>query len=139
MSPRFWHLLRALPLAALPLAAATNALATMQFQQVFIEQYLADHPDRQFVEYIRCEAKCFSCHQGCEDRKNHNAYGTLLAERLDALADRQNVEKILAALREVAKRPADPSLPSGPTFGDRLSASKLPAGTLEDAKREPGN
>jgi hypothetical protein len=138
MDPRFWQLLRALAAAALLFVAAPNSRATMQFQQVFTEQYLADHPDRQFVEFVRCEAKCYTCHQGCEDRKNHNAYGAALAKLLDALADRENVAKVLAALREVENLPADPSEPDGPKFGDRISAGKLPAGELDVLKREPG-
>jgi hypothetical protein len=109
----------------------------MPFQQVFVERYLAEHPDRDFVEFVRCQAKCYVCHQGCEDRKNRNAYGDALAERLDALADRDNVERILAALREAASLPADPAKPSGPTFGDRIAGSQLPAGELEDSEREP--
>ncbi|MEX2316965.1 MAG: hypothetical protein WD669_07425 [Pirellulales bacterium] len=133
---------RVLPLACLPLAGlalcpAPPAKATMQFQQVFIDQYLADHPDRDYVEFIRSQAKCYTCHQGCEDRRNHNAYGQVLADRLDALADRDDVSKVLAALREVENLPADPKTPDGPTFAERIAASLLPAGDLEDAKREP--
>jgi hypothetical protein len=111
----------------------------MQFQQVFLDQYLADHPDRAYVEFIRCQAKCYTCHQGCQDRRNHNAYGRELAGHLDPLADRDNLAKILAALKEVEKLPADASQPDGPTFGDRIRAGKLPAGDLEDAKEEPTN
>jgi hypothetical protein len=110
----------------------------MPFQQVFVDQYLADHPDGQFVEFVRCEVKCFACHQGCEDRRNRNAYGDALAERLDALADRENAAKVLAALREAERLPADPARPDGPTFGALISAGKLPAGELDDLKREPG-
>jgi hypothetical protein len=128
--------LRIVPLAGVALAAAPAA-ATLQFQQVFLDQYLADHPDRQFVEFVRTEAKCYTCHQGCEDRKNHNAYGAELAKHLDALADRENVAKILAALRDVEDVPVDAAQPKGPTFGQRIAASQLPAGELEDAKREP--
>jgi hypothetical protein len=137
MLPRLAPTLRTLTLAATPLCAAAPAAATMQFQQVFLDQYLADHPDRAFVEFIRCEAKCFTCHQGCEDRKNHNAYGAELAKHLDALSDRENAAKVLAALREAEKLPADSSKSGGPTFGDRITASKLPAGELEAAKQEP--
>src|SRR4029079_16724049 len=110
-----------------------------QFQQVFIDRYLADHPDRDFVDYVRCQAKCNVCHQGCENRKNHTDYGRELAKRLNALADRNNTAKILAAYKEVADLPADASNPTGPTFGQRIADGQLPAGQLDDAKREPAN
>jgi hypothetical protein len=129
--------LTGLALAGVALLPAPPASATMQFQQVFIDLYLADHPDRDFVEFVRSQAKCYTCHQGCEDRKNHNAYGQVLSNRLDALADREDATKVLAALREVENRPADPNDPDSPTFGQRIAESKLPAGELEDAKREP--
>jgi hypothetical protein len=129
--------LRTISLVACTMGTAAPVAATVQFQKVFTEEYLNEHADRQFVEYVRHEAKCNACHQGTKDRKNHNAYGEALAERLDAKADAKSLERILAALREVERLPADPRQPASPTFGDRLAAGKLPAGELEAAKREP--
>jgi hypothetical protein len=125
-----------LPLVGAALAFAPEASATRPFRDVFIDQYLADHPDRDYVDFVRRQARCYTCHQGKKDRRNCNAYGTELAKYLDAEADRENAAKVLAVLHEAENAPVDPSQPDGPTFGDRIKASLLPAGDLEDAKRE---
>jgi hypothetical protein len=139
MPPRFPNRLGLLAIAAcaLGVTVAPPAGATVQFQKVFINDYLAEHPDRQFVEFVSREAKCNTCHQGCKSRKLHNAYGAALGDLLDAKADRDDREKILAALRNVESRPADPKNTSATTFGQRIQGSQLPAGPLEEARREP--
>jgi hypothetical protein len=68
-------------------------------------------------------AKCNVCHMG-SSKKERNAYGEALSERLDKKADAKNPEKIRMALEEVAKLPS----PSGPTFGELIGEGKLPAG-----------
>lgn len=129
--------LQSIALAALVICIASPCRATVQFQKVFVDEYLAEHSDREFVEYVRTKAKCFTCHQGSKHRQNHNAYGRVLAELLDAPADNKDSAKIVAVLREMESRAADPSMLDGTTFGQRIAASRLPAGELDDAKREP--
>lgn len=137
MLPRRSRALSVVAFVVAMIGSAAPTGATVQFQKVLTDEYLAAHTNRQFVDYVRREAKCNTCHQGCKDRKNHNAYGDALARLLDAKADRDDRAKVLAALREVESLPADRRQPAGPTFGDRLAAGQLPAGDLEDAKREP--
>jgi hypothetical protein len=59
-------------------------------------------------------------------KKDRNAYGNALAERLDKKEDAKNVEKIKKALEEVAALPSDPAKADSPTFGALLKAGKLP-------------
>jgi hypothetical protein len=119
------------------LLAAERADATLQFQKVFVREYIADHPDCEFAEFVQRKVKCNICHQGTKDRTQHNRFGAELARLLDHRADKDDGEKIIAALRTVADLPADPSQADGPTFGHLIEAGKLPGGDLEDAKREP--
>jgi hypothetical protein len=130
-------MLRTILLIAIALCLAQQAGATVKFQRVFVDDYLADHPDRPFVDYVRTTAKCYTCHQGCKNRQNHNAFGGALAKRLDAAADRNDVAKILAAFVEVESLPADAANPAGPTFGQRIADGKLPAGEVEQSQSEP--
>jgi len=72
-------------------------------------------------------AKCNVCHMGAS-KKERSAYGHALAERLDKKEDAKNVEKIKAALQEVAGLSSDPSKPDAPTFGKLIEEGKLPGG-----------
>jgi hypothetical protein len=99
--------------AALACCLPSAAYATVSFQRVFLEAYLAEHPDPAFVAYVRGEARCNTCHQGSKNRANRNAFGHALAALLDARADRKDTAKILAALHKVETSPADPSNPAG--------------------------
>lgn len=127
----------ALPTAALLALAAEPAAATLPFQKVFVSQYIAEHPDREFAAFVERKAKCNVCHQGTKDRSQHNRYGAELAKLLDHRADNSNCEKIVAALKTVAEMPADPSQPDGPTFGELIAAGELPGGKLDEVRQEP--
>ena len=59
-------------------------------------------------------------------KKERNAYGNALAERLDKKEDAKNVEKIRQALSEVAALSSDPAKPDAPTFGALIEQGKLP-------------
>ena len=126
----------ALAVALLSLAAE-RAAATLPFQKAFIREYVADHPDREYAAFVQRTAKCNVCHQGTKDRKNLNPYGAQLAKLLDYHTDNHDAEKIAAALQTVADMPADPSRTDGPTYGERIAEGELPAGELENMKREP--
>ena len=76
------------------------------------------------------EAKCNVCHLPAS-KKERNAYGHALAERLDKKEDAKNVEKIKAALQEVAGLSSDPSKPDAPTFGKLIEEGKLPGGPVK--------
>jgi hypothetical protein len=72
-------------------------------------------------------AKCNVCHKG-KSKKDRNAYGHALAERLDKKEDAKNVEKIRKALEEVAALSSDPAKADAPTFGQLIAEGKLPGG-----------
>lgn len=105
--------------------AAREAFAIKQFADEFKAVYVKDGtPLAAAVE----EAKCNVCHAG-KSKKDRNAYGNALAERLDKKEDAKNVEKIRKALEEVAALSSDPSKPDAPTFGKLIEQGMLPGGT----------
>ena len=104
--------------------ASREAFAIKQFADEFKAMYVKEGtPLAAAVE----TAKCNVCHIG-KDRKERNAYGEALAERLDKKEDAKNVEKIKKALEEVAALPSDPANAGSPTFGALLKEGKLPGG-----------
>lgn len=109
-----------LALATVGGLAPTPAFAIKQFQDEFKAVYVKDGtPLAAAVD----TAKCNVCHAG-KSKKERNAYGEALAERLDKETDKKDVEKIRKALDEVAKLP---SKVAGKTFGDLIADGKLPA------------
>ena len=101
-----------------------EAFAIKQFADEFKAVYVKDGtPLAAAVE----EAKCNVCHAGTS-KKERNAYGHALAERLNKKDDAKNVEKIKKALEEVAALPSDPANAGSPTFGALLKEGKLPGG-----------
>ncbi len=119
-------------LAVLGVAVAAGGLtreafAIKQFADEFKAMYVKDGtPLAAAVE----EAKCNVCHMGAS-KKERNAYGHALAERLDKKEDAKNVEKIKKALEEVAALSSDPSKPDAPTFGALIQEGKLPGGAAK--------
>ena len=75
-------------------------------------------------------AKCNVCHVG-KSKKDRNAYGNALAERLDKKEDKDNKDKIRAMLEEVAGLSSDPSKADAPTFGALIAEGKLPGGPVQ--------
>jgi hypothetical protein len=113
------------------------AHATAQFQKVFFDKFINEHPDQDYQKFVKRKVKCLMCHQG-KGGKHENAYGVPMAELLDHKADKKDVDKIVAAIEAVNKMPFDASNPTGETFGDRIAAGKLPAADdLEALKVEP--
>jgi hypothetical protein len=101
-----------------------EAFAIKQFADEFKAMYVKEGtPLAAAVE----GAKCNVCHMGTS-KKERNVYGHALAERLDKKEDAKNVEKIKAALQEVAGLSSDPSKPDAPTFGKLIEEGKLPGG-----------
>ncbi len=104
-----------------------EAFAIKQFADEFKAMYVKDGtPLAAAVE----EAKCNVCHMGAS-KKERNAYGHALAERLDKKEDAKNVEKIKKALEEVAALSSDPSKPDAPTFCALIAEGKLPGGAAK--------
>jgi len=100
-------------------ASASPAFAIKQFFDEFKAVYVKDgSPLAAAVE----TAKCNVCHKG-SSKKDRNAYGEALAERLDKKEDAKNPEKIRTALDEVGKLQSA----GGPTFAALLAEGKLPA------------
>ena len=104
-----------------------EAFAIKQFADEFKAMYVKEGtPLAAAVD----EAKCNVCHLPAS-KKERNAYGHALAERLDKKEDAKNVEKIKAALQEVAGLSSDPSKPDAPTFGKLIEEGKLPGGPVK--------
>ena len=101
---------------------ARPAWAIKQFQDEFKDLYVKEgSPLAAELERVKCNV----CHVG-KDKKERNAYGKALDERLDKKADKENKEKIRKMLEEVAALPSDPSKPGSPTFGALIKEGKLP-------------
>jgi hypothetical protein len=101
-----------------------EALAIKQFADEFKAMYVKEGTPLAAAVDV---AKCNVCHVG-KDKKERNAYGQALAERLDKKEDAKNVEKIRKALAEVAALSSDPSKADAPTFGKLIDEGKLPGG-----------
>lgn len=116
------------------------AAAVMAFYKAFVAEYVDNlpQPDPAYDRLVTKDAKCLVCHQG-RKRANRNAYGQQLDKLLDRKTDARNTEKILAALHKVADMPTDPRDAASETFGQRIAASQLPGGTLDELKKEPPN
>jgi hypothetical protein len=108
----------------------------MDFQKVFFAEYITEHEDKEFSEYVTKKVKCFICHQG-KSKKNHNPYGIHLVKLLDKKEDKKDTKKIKAALEKVGKLHSDPKDDKSPTYAELIAQSKLPGGTLEEARKEP--
>lgn len=103
-------------------ASARPAWAIKQFQDEFKELYVKEgSPLAAEVERVKCNL----CHAGTS-KKERNAYGQALDERLDKKADKDDKEKIRKMLEEVAALPSDPAKPGSPTFGALIKEGKLP-------------
>lgn len=116
--------------------AAPQAQAIKQFKDEFDAKYVK--PDSQDAKEkglaeAASAAKCLICHEG-ESKKQRNAYGQALDQLLDKKEDKENKEKIQAALDSVAKQKVDPNDAASPTFGDLLKAGKLPGGEPKSAE-----
>ncbi len=114
-----------------------HAFAVAQFKKEFDEKYVKKDSnvaaEKGFAEAVTT-AKCLVCHgknaAGKEDKKVRNAYGKAL-NKLLTKKDKDDKEKIRAALEKVAGEKSDPSKPDSPTFGELIKAGKLPGGEVK--------
>lgn len=108
-------------------SSAREAFAIKQFFDEFKAVYVKEGtPLAAAVE----TAKCNVCHVG-KSKKDRNAYGNAMADKLDKKEDAKNVEKIRKVLEEVAALPSDPANADSPTFGKLIEEGKLPGGNTE--------
>ena len=97
--------------------------AVPNFKKAFDAMYVQkDSPLAKAVE----TAKCNICHEG-ESKKKKNAYGMAVGTLLKK-SDKDNADKINAALKSVEGTKVDTKNATSPTFGDNIKAGKLPAG-----------
>jgi len=110
--------------------AAREAFAIKQFfdefKAVYVKPDSADPAEKALAAEVDA-AKCNVCHMG-SSKKERNAYGQALADRLDKKEDAKDVAKIKKALEEVAALPSDPAKAGSPTFGALMKEGKLPGG-----------
>ncbi len=119
------------------LNAASPAMATTEFGKVFLQEYIKGHSDKKFAKFVKRKVRCYVCHQG-KKNKHENIYGQHLAKLLDHETDKKEVEKIVAALKEVGQLPFDPKAEKIETFAERIANSKMPGGDdLDELKKEP--
>ena len=122
---------------------AQSTFAIPAFSDVFKKEFLDTHPDKKFAETVNGKdengkvIKCLVCHQGFKIKKARNAYGDQLDAILDRKTDAKDIEKIVAAIKKVNEMHVDPKDDKSETYGDRIKASKWPAGDLEALKKEP--
>lgn len=127
-------ILRSLFVLALLGSFVSTASAVPNFLKQFAGLYLNDS-NAEYGTAVK-EAKCYLCHQG-KNKKNHNAYGEALEHEGLTKADKNDVEKILAALEAVAALSSDPETEGAPTYGELIAQGELPGGSLEDSMKEP--
>ncbi len=130
MTSPLCRLLFASAIVSLPLAAQ----AFPQFHAQFKDLYIKDSENADWVKLAN-KAKCLVCHQG-KSKENLNPYGHQVHELLGP-KDKKNVEKIVAALKEVAELPSVADDDTSPTFADRIAEGKLPGGELEELVKDP--
>lgn len=130
-----WLGLLAGAIAAGAMMSVSTARAEKAFRDEFIAKYVkADSEDAKDKAFAAaCEkARCNICHEG-KSKKDRNTYGAALG-KLIKRADKEDKDKIQAALDKVAAIKSDAKDSKSPTFGELIKAGKLPGGPSKDAK-----
>lgn len=118
-------------------ASARSALAVVQFQNVWLKEYIDKHENKEFAKSVKAmKVKCLICHQG-KKRTNHNPYGVHLVELLDRKKDLKDIDKIKESLAKVGEMHSDPKDDKSPTYAELIAQGKLPGGELEEVSKEP--
>lgn len=126
--------LRRLLLVAALFSLPVSAPAFPQFHAQFKDLYIKDSENTEWVALAN-KAKCLACHQG-KSKENLNPYGHQLHELIGP-KDKKDVEKIVAALKEVAELHTVAEDEASPTFAQRIAEGKLPGGELEELMKDP--
>lgn len=117
----------AVVVAAAFLADVRSAKAVPQFRKEFVAKYVksesTDPKDKAFAEAVK-KARCNICHAG-DDKEKRNPYGQAISKFISK-DDQENKEKVLQALDKAAGVKVKPDDAKSPTFGQRISAGKLP-------------
>lgn len=95
-----------------------------EFKALYVKPDSSDAAEKALAAEVET-AKCNVCHVGSV-KKDRNAYGNALSEKLDK--NDKDAAKIKKVLEEVAALPSDPATAGSPTFGALLKEGKLPAG-----------
>jgi hypothetical protein len=95
-----------------------------EFKALYVKPDSSDAAEKALAAEVET-AKCNVCHVGSV-KKDRNAYGNTLSEKLDK--NDKDAAKIKKVLEEVAALPSDPAKAGSPTFGALLKEGKLPAG-----------
>ena len=126
---------------------AQTGFAFPQFQKEFVAMYVKEkaapgkvgaggEKEPSFEELATgAKTKCYVCHQG-KKRKDRNPYGLELSNFLTK-KDKKDTEKIVKALKDVAKMHVNAKDKKSPTYGELIEAGKLPGGTLEECMKDP--
>ncbi len=111
-----------------PASAVKEFLA--EFKALYVKPKTSDRTMKIFNEAVEKKG-CTICHRGqpAKPKKAWNAYGTQLKQLINK-NDRENPQRIAAAMKTVGTIKSDPADPKSPTFGRRLSQGKLPVGEI---------
>ena len=108
--------------------SSREAFARKQYMDEFKAMYVktdgANDAEKALAAAVET-AKCNVCHVGSV-KKDRNAYGIAMTERLDK--NDKDAAKIKKVLEEVAALSSDPAKAGSPTFGALLKEGKLPGG-----------
>ena len=114
------------------------ANALPKFKSEFQKKYVKDGSDDIKAAFKALKNKCLVCHaqkpDGKMNKSKRNAYGTVLADRIEGDAnkrwkDKANRVKILAELKDafsVAEK--EKTKDKTETYGERMEKGKLPVG-----------
>lgn len=124
-------ILLSLSIAAIAIAAmfceARPAKAVPQFRKEFVAKYVksdsSDPKDKAFAAAVK-KARCNICHAGA-DKEKRNPYGQAISKFISK-EEQENKEKFLESLDKAAGVKVKPDDAKSPTFGERISAGKLP-------------
>lgn len=119
---------------------APSAKAVAPFKKAFQEEYVDGSTNEEFKAAFK-KASCNTCHIKGKKKEERNPYGDELSKLIDgdanlrikeagkngAAARKKETAKILAELDKAFDVVAEMESPDGTTFGQRISAGKLPA------------
>ena len=93
-----------------------------EFKAMYVKADSSDAAEKSLAAAVET-AKCNVCHVGSV-KKDRNAYGNAMAERLDK--NDKDAAKIKKVIEEVAALSSDPATSGAPTFGALIKQGKLP-------------
>jgi hypothetical protein len=150
-----WFVVMFVAVGVSALGVSTTSAMT-KFNKAFEAKYVKES-DSDELKAAYKTAKCYTCHvKGAKDKSVRNDYGEALAELIpgdanDRLKAAQAAgatkeagkelksaeeDKILMELEDAFKKAEEIVSPTGDTFGERITAGKLPQDIVEEKKDE---